>query len=368
MRVTVVGAGVIGLILAKDLAGSGVEVHVYDGKKSVEDGAAKASGILSKSGLSRIGVDYRNAIVNELDGAVLHAGREKLTIKSKATQAYILDRAKLASICRNEAQKAGAVVHMGYRMERQELKELAADGTNIVVGADGAVSTVASAFGFPPIGEYVLTYKAEYDEAHVTDNHAVELFFASGHSHRFFGWAAPYSDRTVEIGIGTSERSRRSSSDAFSSFVKSDGVSALINGARKTAGYASMIPLESRRMTVRGNVMLVGDAAGQVKATTGGGIIFGAACAKVASMVIQRHAERGTPLSAYESEWRRAFGTDLRLHAALHSYYSTMGPGGLGALLKVSRLFGAEAFLSKYGDMDSPKAMLKRFILRGFAN
>ena len=367
MRVTIVGAGVVGLMLAKDLASLGADVQVYDGKSSVEDGAEKASGILSKSGLAHMGVDYRNAIVNELDGAVLHAGREKLRIKSKATQAYVLDRAALASICKSEAEKAGAKVRLGSRMERQELKELAADGDNIVVGADGAVSTVASAFGFPPIGEYVLTYKAEYEEAEAEDSHSVDLFFATGHSHRFFGWIAPYSSYELELGIGTSDRGKRSSSDAFHSFTKDKEVSAMIGGAKMVAGHASIIPLEARRMTVRGNVLLVGDAAGQVKATTGGGIIFGASCAKIAAGVIMRHAERGVPLSTYESEWRKAYGADLKLHRALHNYYSNMGPGSFEALIKVSRLFGAEAFLSKYGDMDSPTKMLKRFLLRGLA-
>ena len=367
MRVTIIGAGVIGLVLAKELAGSGIDTVVHDGKKSVEDGANKASGILSKTGLSRIGIDYRSAIVNDLDGAVLHAGKERLVIKSKATQAYVLDRAKLASICKTEAEGAGAEVRLGERLERQELKELAADSSNIVVGADGAVSTVASAFGFPPIGEYVLTYKAEYAGADVQDWHSVELFFATGHSHRFFGWAAPYAGSELELGIGTSDRGKRSSSDAFGNFIKNREVSSMISKAKRLDGHASMIPLEARRMTARGNVLLVGDAAGQVKATTGGGIIFGTSCAKIAAKAIARHAERGTPLSSYESEWRKAYGMDLKLHSALHSYYSRMGPAGFEALIKMSRLFGVEAFLGRYGDMDSPSKMLKRFMLRGFA-
>ena len=48
-NVIVVGAGVVGLILAKELATRGIGVEVYDAKRSVSDGAAKASGIFSNT-------------------------------------------------------------------------------------------------------------------------------------------------------------------------------------------------------------------------------------------------------------------------------------------------------------------------------
>ena len=367
MRVVVVGAGIIGLILAKELAQRGIDTHVYDGKRRVEEGADKASGILSRNGLGRIGIDYRSAIVNELDGAVLHAGGESLRVKARSVQAYVLDRSKLARRCLDEAKHAGANITFANRLGADELKRLASDRNNIIVGADGAVSGVAAAFGFPPIKEYVLTYKAEYSGANVEDSHSVDLFFANRHARRFFGWSAPYSGDMVELGIGTSSMSKRSSASAFADFVKEDEVKGIVEGARMVAGHASIIPLGSRRVTVKGNVMLVGDAAGQVKATTGGGIIFGASCARVAAEAIGGHIARGTALASYEKEWRKQYGMDLMLHSALHGYYSNAGPRSLAILMRMSRLFGAEQFFSRYGDMDSPSTMLKRFIFRGLA-
>ena len=67
------GAGVIGLTLAKELASNGIDTKVYDLKESVSESVSKASGILSISG-SKPGIPYRSSIINELDGAVLHAG------------------------------------------------------------------------------------------------------------------------------------------------------------------------------------------------------------------------------------------------------------------------------------------------------
>ena len=269
-NVIIIGAGVVGLTLAKQLALQNINVEVFDAKKDVSDGAAKASGIFSAHGLERIGIEFNNGIVNRLDGAVLYAGRENLKVKSKKTMAYVVDRGVLAKLCKKSAIDAGATVRLGKRFSKKELLEIASDKRNILVGADGAISTVASAFSFPSIKEYILTYKAEYRNAVIEDPAMVGLFFSSEIAYRFFGWSCPYSKDKIEIGIGISDKAKTNSSNAFNRFERSGWVKGIIENAEKVNGYASIIPLSSRNTTVKDNVMLVGDAAGQVKATTGG--------------------------------------------------------------------------------------------------
>ena len=366
-KVIVVGAGVVGLTLAKELAERGMDVEIYDAKKSVSDGAAKASGIFSISGLGRIGIDPQHTIVNTLDGATLHAGKEKLRVKSKKTMAYVVDRGMLAELCKGAAVKAGSKVIIGKKFDRKELHELAADKNNIIVGADGAVSTVAAAFGFPPIKEYVLTYKAEYSNINMEDPHMAGLFFSNQIAYRFFGWTCPYSKDKVEVGIGISDRAKITSTQAFSKFVQSGMLGELLKGSDKLSGYASIIPLTSRAQTVKDNVVLVGDAAGQVKATTGGGIIFGCSCARILADTIKDNVKHGKSLKLYDSKWRKTYGFDLSMHKFLHSYYSNLKASNFEVFLKLMKALGAEYFFSEYGDMDRPSLMLKRFFLRGLA-
>ena len=57
-RVVIIGAGMMGLRLAENLAKNGINVDVYDGKKNIEYGADKASGVLSISGVKRLNIDY----------------------------------------------------------------------------------------------------------------------------------------------------------------------------------------------------------------------------------------------------------------------------------------------------------------------
>ena len=73
-RVVIVGAGVIGLLLAKRLAREGIDTTVYESKRKISDNTAKASGIFSREGLSRLDVDWKDALVTTLNGATIFAG------------------------------------------------------------------------------------------------------------------------------------------------------------------------------------------------------------------------------------------------------------------------------------------------------
>jgi len=349
------------LHLARRLAERGAEAELWESKRDVSEGADRASGILSISGLKKVGLDYEDSKVNTLHGAYLVAGKEKLKIRSKSPIAHVLDRKMLARSCERAARKAGARIILGKRIGRAELLELGKDKTNTIVGSDGAVSTVASAFKFPAIKDYVLTYKAEFEAENLEDTGMVGLYFSKEFAKGLFGWHVPYSKGVVELGLGIDQRARTTSSAAFRAFMQSDSANSVV----KTRGaalsqHASMIPISTRSQTARGNVALVGDAAGQVKATTGGGIIYGCLCAETLAKTISE----GRPLTEYERKWRSAYGRDLGLHRIAHSYYSG---ANLQRTFKILRMLGMDGFLGKYGDMDSPSLMLKRFLLRGLS-
>jgi geranylgeranyl reductase family protein len=360
-KTIIVGAGTAGLILASELASKGIDVEVFEADKEIGQHADKASGILSIEGLKLLGIDYSDAVVNSLKGAIVYGRKEAMSLNAKKLMAYVLDRKLLAKILYREAVAAGADVRLGHRLGRKEIIELGNE--SIIVGADGAVSNVASAFDFPKIQKYILTYKAEYENATIPDSSSVELFFSGG-SKRFFGWTAPYSKSTLEIGIGEWMGERRDSYSLFSEFIKTPKINVEIENARRSKGLASLIPISPRKKTVKKNVLLVGDAAGQVKATTGGGIIFGALCAKTAAECIINNINKGTPLSNYERLWRKRYGVDLALHAQLHRYYSTLGSRGIDMMIKMSRTFGIDRFLEEHGDMDRPSLIIKRFFYK----
>jgi flavin-dependent dehydrogenase len=313
------------------------------------------------------GLAYEEAKINTLFGAYFCAGKERLKIRSREPKAYVLDRKLLAETCAKAARTAGARIKLGSRMDSKKLLELSKDPANIIIGADGAVSTVARAFGFPAINNYVLTYKAELDVSAPPERDMVALYFSKEFAHGLFGWHVPYSKDIVEVGLGVGHRKGKNSKAAFDAFMKSGMVASEITSGKIISEHASIIPTSSRKITVKNNIALVGDAAGQVKATTGGGIIFGCLSAEVLKNTILSHIEKGKSLELYEQNWRSKYGADLRMHALAHYYYTKSSIKALERTMGICRALGFDKFLAKYGDMDRPTGILKKFILRGIA-
>ncbi len=361
-KVAVIGAGTAGLIAAKYLAASGIDTRVYEQKKRLGY-PPKASGIVSIEGLKGLGMDYRKAVTNTLYGANIHAGKEVMRILSEKPMAHVLDREKLNLACYEESVRAGAKVLTGRNVDSKVLESLHKD--SIIVGADGAISSVARHFSMGPVGDHVLTYKAEFD-AKPRDKRVVDLFFDNRVASKFFGWVCPKTKGTLEVGIGVDSGNGNSKS-AFDRLLKVSDVSEAIGNSKMLSGYASIIPLRMRKRIVSGKeeVLLVGDAAGQVKPTTGGGIVFGGNGALLAARAIVDHINNGNELEEYEKTFNGKFGRDLAMHRTLSRAYSGMSAGNLALLVKAAKALGIEPFLSKYGDMDRPSVMLRRFFLRG---
>lgn len=361
---SIIGAGTAGLIAAKELAESGISTTVYDQRR--EPGyPIYASGILSIKGLESLGMNYRQAITNTLWGANIHSGGKTMAIMSKQPIAHVLDRREMNKIFLNSAERKGAHVVLGKRKDGRDFEDMRKN--SVIVGADGAVSTVAKHFGMGKIKSYVLTYKAEYN-IKVPDPRMVDLYFDNKKYPNLFAWTCPNASDLLEVGIGV-DPYFKNAHHVYNIFAKGKEMTALIGRDRPVREGASIIPMGLREKLVdeKNGVVLIGDAAGQVKPTTGGGIIFGGNAARMAASAIKNHVVRGAKLSVYEKSFKKKFGKELAIHSAINKTYSAMGPGAMGAAISLLNVFGFHRFLGRYGDMDMPSVVIKRFFLRGLA-
>ncbi|MGC8662236.1 MAG: FAD-dependent monooxygenase [Candidatus Micrarchaeia archaeon] len=356
MKIIIAGAGSSGLILARELAKLGIGVHILERKKKILP-IYGSSGILSVKGLDSLKINYKDCVLNKLYGANIHFCKTSLHIHSKKPQAYVVDRTLLAEELYGEAVGNGANIEFAHALEKSEISRL----KGIVVGAEGVASQVARYYKFPPIRRYVLTFRAEYTAREDMDN--VEIFFDNSIMKGFFGWIAPHGDK-VEVGAGIEERYGKGI-EAYKNFLAKKEVKNFIKGKPLVEG-GGIIPISLRKRFVYGDKksLLVGDAAGQVKSSTGGGIIFGGNAAIIASDAISKYLEYGSPLENYEKQWRKKFGKDMKLHRIIHYLYSSPNDNILDFLATATKTLGIENFLSKYGDMDSPSLIIKRFFLR----
>jgi flavin-dependent dehydrogenase len=318
-------------------------VSVFEEHKRIGE-PCRCSGLISRNGLEALAhdVDYRKTVLNWFDSADISTGGAVLHVRAanRDRKAFAIDRSLFDRLCAEKAEQEGAKFVLG--------KKTRAFRCGHVIGADGAMSGIARDFGFPRIRRFISTLQVEA-KYKAEDPHSVEVFLSPSEFPGFFGWVIPLDEESAKIGVGV--RIPHSSKKALDILLRKKGIG---KHAKLAAG---LIPAEVRAKTAgmfaNCGVLLCGDAAGQVKATTGGGVYFGCSCAKLAGI----HA--ADPLK-YESEWRKRYGGDLALHSAIRGSVDMGGGPGLWLGSHAAKLFGLEGFLSKFGDMDSPTRMIER--------
>lgn len=328
----IVGAGVVGCYLGK-LVG---DCEIWE--KSAKLSEKPCGGLLSKSGLESLSTGYKDAVVNEVRGARFLSPNDEFMIAKSDVQAYVIDRLAFQKTLAEEAESEGCEIlyNRPWNGEKDE----------VVVGADGALSQVAKTRGVAR--NHIHTYQATAQLANGCDPGLVELHFGD-FAPGFFGWLIPEDEKTARIGLGCD---RGNPKEHFDDFIKRFGIS------RMQKPQSALIPVfDQSQKTAFGNVALVGDAAGQVKATTGGGIIFGCKCAEVLAGVLGRDGA----LQDYETGWRKQYQRDLDIHMKLRRFLDKSDYDELFKNLKES---GLVSLMERYGDMDHPGRLVGEILKR----
>jgi flavin-dependent dehydrogenase len=112
--------------------------------------------------------------------------------------------------------------------------------------------------------------------------------------------------------------------------------------------------------------MGVGDAVGQVKATTGGGIVFGGLCAKIAGKVaVQAIGDNDFSekyLRKYQKEWHQRYLRELRLMKLLRSLLNSMPDKIIDELFLSISSQGIPELIEEIGDIDMQGELIKKVL------
>ncbi len=357
----VIGCSAAGALAARDASRLGVRTLVLE-EHSRSGKQGKCSGLVSRRGLRFLDADFEKTVLNEVRGARFHSKNNWVfSVERRSPVACVLDRQRFDEALARQAKAVGAEILLKRRVTAVTQN---ADGVAVhcgakrfqasyLVAADGATSFTASALGFPKIPRFVLGYEAEFEGAKLETTDFVELFFDARVFPGFFAWLIPAGGRRVRAGFGTCD----SKNFAYSknAFHRLPAVEAVTRSrrAKRVREYAHVIPASVRPKTQSdgGRVLLAGDSAGQTKATTGGGIVFGGLCAREAASSIKKSLDFGAPPD-YERAWRRRYGGVLASHSLLRRSLDFLGDEGTSALIGLGRRAGLDWFLREFGDMD----------------
>lgn len=276
--VTVIGAGPVGSRTAELIARQGFKVALLE--KNAEVGLpVRCTGLIS-SRLKDIVSDLpSNAILNRIDSARFFATSKNFELRSKRPF-YVVDREKLDKFLFLRARQAGASADTGMLFKDFEISSNDDEEfltlhtskgkvqTKLLVGADGPVSTVAEKAGLERPANMMtglqMTVPGEYEAS------TAELIFSAELTPDFFGWVVPLSDKQARVGVAA----RQNALAGLRTLVEKR-TSGLVKAADVKPDVAGKINFGLMQRTSAERVMVVGDAACQVKPFSGGGVVYG---------------------------------------------------------------------------------------------
>lgn len=282
--VVIVGAGPIGGRAAELLSESGLSVLMLE--EHTEIGRPfQCAGLVTPSAMEV--VEAYDTVLEEVDGALIHGPSGTLVPVGTegVLRTYVVCRKRFDQFVVQKGMEAGA--HLWLNSTPVEAT-VADDGAEIIVkkdgvkvnvtcklivGADGAHSWTRRFFKMGRPKELMIGFQTEVVGYQGRDRW-LEMYSGEAIAPGFFAWVIPSGFGTHRIGLwSTADRlNGRSIESCYQDLLDHDLWKDRFSDIQEIARYCGPVPSGMIKKTVKQRVMLLGDAAGMAKPTTGGGI------------------------------------------------------------------------------------------------
>ena len=317
--VIVVGAGPAGNNAAYRLASLGYGVTVVDWRKRIGD--KLCTGIVGRECIGRFPVD-RSLVYRDASSArVVAPGGEVVEFARDEAQAHVVDRVGYVESYAERARGEGARYLLGYRVtdvsceggfvsvQLTDEKERRSLSGRALVVASGFGSELTGQLGLGRVGDFVTGVQAEVMAPDVEEIH---VYFGREVAPGFFGWLVPTVGGRGLVGLLTRHKGPVHLERLLLKLQPDGIVKEVIKGPGRWG-----VPLRPLGRTYGNRVVVVGDAAGQVKPTTGGGIYYAFLASEIAAEVLDKGL-REDDLSAgrlreYEREWKSLLSLEMEV-------------------------------------------------------
>ena len=344
--VLIVGGGPGGLFMAARLAERGVRTLVCEEHARVGD-PVHCTGVLSAETFAKFDLPL-SATLNELTAVrFLSPGGIPVDYTTPTPIATVIDRPVFDRALADRAIAAGAEIRSGARVTALEAD---AAGVRASIGGEilharlavlacGATYKFQRRFGFGLPTSYLQTAQRELPARHPGD---VELHFGQDVAPGGFAWAVPVlraEGAFVRIGVMASRDIR----SCYESMVRRIGDRWGATG-RALAPRVKILPLGAVGRTYGDRVLAIGDAAGLVKPTTGGGIhysiVSAALAADVAVQALASDRLDADTLSAYERGWRAELADEFEAQHELREVATSLSDKAIDSFFELAHTDG----------------------------
>ena len=366
--IIVVGGGPCGSYAAYTAAKHSAEVTVCEEHEEV--GAPRhCAGHLNISSLKKLGIRVPQEVIeNTIKGAVfISPSGKQFVLRCRNPVTYVVNRELFDKHLAELAKQSGADYSFKSRvkslvLDSGSVKGVALQGeeklkANIVIDAEGCSSKLLKQTGLKGLksGMVARGIQTEVDGFEGIEEDMVEVYFGRNVAPGFFAWIIPRKDGTAKVGLATRTGNPQ---DYLRRFMEKHPVaSERLKKSSLTYTSVHPIPMEGPLpRTVSSGFLAVGDAASQVKPTTGGGVIFGLTCAQIAGEVaweavnVQDFSE--TFLSSYQRRWKRVAGFELNTMLRMRKMLDSLSDRRLDNMIGLCSKLNVDNVLEKAGDLD----------------
>ena len=303
-EVIIAGGSVSGLLCAREIASLDHSVLVIE--EDFEIGTPEhCGGLVSILGTNDLGVvPTRRTLDNKIKSALIVSPSGKsFTLNAEGQKVVVLDRRDFDKQIAHQAQNNGAEIRV--KTSLKEIRDngvLTSDGKlkcKIIVDARGVSSLVHR-------DRAGTLQSAQYEVyADWIDKERIEVHFDQEKYPSFFAWVIPTRHDIAKVGVAGKGIN---AAQALDDYLNQKGRHSIVR--KVFAPIWIKGPIEH---FVSGNVVTIGDAAGQSKPTTAGGIYSCGLGGILAGKAISKFLESGkkTDLAEYQKLWLEKFGHEF---------------------------------------------------------
>lgn len=357
--VLIVGGGPGGLETARLLAGEGFDVAVYE-EHATSGEPVHCTGVLAVEAFDLLGLP-RDIILNSLRTARFYSpSGATVEHTTDRIEAVVVDRLALDRRLFDAAVRARATVVTGQRVADLDVDStgvtlVLSDGTRVrgraCVLACGAQYAIQRRIGMGLPAVFLQSAQMELPAARLGD---VEVRFGGHVAPGGFAWTVPVarpSGPHVRIGLMCSRQASQFFQQLARELTTRWGIAPDAPDGTPLTPRQKVLPLAPIPRTFATRVLAVGDAAGLVKATTGGGIYYSLVSAALASDVLGAalRADRleSSRLHSYETAWKARLGPELKAQLRLRMLSQRLSDADIDAFFNLALTDGVMPIVRK---------------------
>ena len=282
--VVIVGAGPVGGHAANLLAQRGQRVLLLEEHSEIGR-PFQCAGLVTPNAMKQVGLF--DTILEEVDGALIHGPSGTLVPvgTSGKVRTYVVCRKLFDEGVVKQSMLSGATLWLNSKPINAETHsdrvviKLSKEGidteitTKLLIGCDGAHSWTRRHFKMGKPKELMIGFQTEV-VGYKNRKRWLEMYSGSSIAPGFFAWVIPSGNDSCRIGLwSTADRlDGKSIEECYHSLLNHPLWKDRFADIKETARYCGPVPSGMVRKPYKNRVLLLGDAAGMAKPTTGGGI------------------------------------------------------------------------------------------------